>query len=386
MGKVVFFRCMKKKSSRQSPTERIRKLELLLEFGKKIVAEKNLDSLLELLAKEVKTILNAERCTIFLLDKKRKILWSKIAQGAQGIITIPWHKGIAGETVQTGKLLNIKDAYRDPRFNPGIDKRTGYKTRSILTAPMKNLHDEIVGAFQVLNKRSLKPFDREDEKILTILSSQAAVAIENAQLYEQVQQAAQDTIFRLAATAEYKDKDTASHLRRMSTYSMLIAEALGYSKDYCKMIQLASPMHDIGKVGIPDAILTKPGKLDEQEWIEMKRHPLYGAEILKHSENELIYISERIAFTHHEKYDGSGYPKGLKGEEIPIEGRIVALADVFDALTSKRFYKEQIPLEETLKIIREGSGKHFDPKVVQAFEKVLPQIVEVMNQHADESD
>lgn len=366
--------------------ERVRKLELLLEFGKRIVAERSLDSLLVLLAKEVKTILEADRCSIFVLDKKKKILWSKVAHGTPDIISIPWNKGIAGETVKTGKMLNIKDAYRDSRFNPEVDRKTGYVTQSILTAPMKNLHGEVLGAFQVLNKKSRKEFDTEDEEILTILSSQAGVALENAQLYEQVRQTTEDTIFRLAAAAEYKDRDTASHLVRMSRYSVLIAEALGYSKEYCVNIHLASPMHDIGKLGVPDAVLMKPGKLDEKEWAEMKKHPFYGGEILKNSDNELIRMSQRIALSHHEKYDGSGYPQGLKGEEIPMEGRIVALADVFDALTSKRVYKEKFSLEETLKIIRDGAGKHFDPKVVQAFERVLPRITEIMNQYADKPE
>lgn len=365
--------------TRKSSRESVHKLKLLLEFGKRIVAERNLDSLLTLLAKEAKVILNAERCTIFFLDKKKKLLWSRIAQGTHEIITFPLEKGIAGESVRRGKLLNVKNAYRDPRHNAQIAQEIGYKVRSILTAPMKNLHNEILGAFQVLNKKSGKPFDKEDEKILIILSSQAAVAIENTNLYHQVRQATQDTIFRLAAAAEYKDKDTASHLIRMSRYSSLIAEELGYSKKYCENIRLASPMHDIGKLGVPDAILMKPGKLTEEEWEEMKKHPLYGAEILMDSQNELIQMSERIALSHHEKYDGSGYPKGLKGEEIPMEGRIVALADVFDALTSKRIYKEKFSLDETVKIIRAGSGQHFDPKVIQAFEKVLPKIIKVMN-------
>ena len=248
---------------------------------------------------------------------------------------------------------------------------------------MKNLRDEVLGVFQVLNKKSGNPFGKEDAELLGILANQAAAAVENVQLYEQVRDAAHDTIFRLAAAAEYKDKDTGRHIMRMSRYSALIARAMGFPEKFCENILLASPMHDIGKLGVPDAILGKPATLDREEWEEMRKHTLYGAEILKGSENELIRMSEKIALCHHEKYDGSGYPQGLKGEDIPIEGRITALADVFDALTSKRVYKEKYALEETLKIIREGKGRHFDPRVVEAFEGALPGLVEVMREHAD---
>jgi len=379
------------KSKRPAPSKmdyraRVHKLELLLDFGRRISTEKTLDSLLGLLANEVKTTLEADRCTIFILDRKKKILWSKVAHGTADIISVPWDKGIAGQAVLSGKLINIKDAYNDKRFNREVDKKTGYRTHSMLTSPMKNLHKKVVGVFQVLNKLNMKPFDKEDEDILTILASQAAVAVENTQLYEQVQHASIDTIFRLSAAAEYKDRDTAYHLFRMSRYTALIAKSMGFSKDYCEMMRLASPMHDIGKLGVPDAILLKPGKLDEKEWIEMRKHPLHGAEILKDSDNELLQLSETIALTHHEKFDGTGYPKGLKGGAIPIEGRIVALADVFDALTSKRVYKEKFSLEDTLKIIRDGSGKHFDPAVVKSFEKVLPGIKEIMERYSEQNE
>lgn len=364
-------------------TSKVRKLELLLEFSKRNVAEKSFDGLLILLADEAKSLLSADRCTIFILDKTKKILWSKVAHGSPSMITFPWDKGIAGEAARTGKVLNIKNAYKDSRFNPQVDKDVGYKTKSILTVPMKNLRDEVLGVFQVLNKKSGRTFEKEDAELLSILANQAAAAVENVQLYEQVRGAAHDTIFRLAAAAEYKDKDTGRHIIRMSRYSALLAQAMGFPETFCENINLASSMHDIGKVGVPDAILEKPASLDRDEWVEMRKHTIYGAEILKDSENELIRMSEKIALSHHEKFDGSGYPKGLKGDEIPIEGRITALADVFDAITSKRVYKEKFDLEETLRIIREGRGKHFDPLVVEAFEGSLPRMVEIMREHAD---
>ncbi len=362
---------------------KIKKLELLLEFSRKNVDEKSLDGLLALLAQEAKTILEADRCTIYILDKKNKVLWSKVAQGTLETIRFSLDKGIAGEAARKGRLINVKDAQKDPRFNAEIDQLTKYATRSLLTVPMKNLRNEVVGVFQVLNKIGRSPFNKEDETILTILASQGAVAVENVQLYEQVRDAAQDTILRLASAAEYKDQDTGRHLLRMSQYASLIAGEAGFAKEFCQNILLASPMHDIGKLGVPDAILGKAGSLNDQEWVEMKKHTFYGGEILKDAENELIRMSQRIAMSHHEKFDGSGYPAGLKGEEIPVEGRITALADVFDALTSKRAYKDKFSVEKALGIIREGNGRHFDPKIIEAFERALPKIIEIMHRLAE---
>jgi putative two-component system response regulator len=148
-------------------------------------------------------------------------------------------------------------------------------------------------------------------------------------------------------------------------------------------LALASPMHDIGKLGVPDSILKKPGKLDESEWKEMHRHPGYGGEILANSDNELLRMSERVARGHHEKWDGTGYPSKLKGEAIPLEARIVALADVFDALTSRRCYKAAFSLPDALKVIYEGAGQHFDPALVEAFKRVASNIVHVTNTFAD---
>jgi putative two-component system response regulator len=169
----------------------------------------------------------------------------------------------------------------------------------------------------------------------------------------------------------------------MSQYSALIAEQMGFPKDYCEKIRLASPMHDIGKLGVPDAVLQKPGNLSQEEWAEIKKHPIYGAEILKSPNNELMNIAHNIALTHHERYDGTGYPQGLKGEDIPIEGRIVAVADVFDALTSKRSYKDKFSLYQTLEMIRNEKGTHFDPNVVQAFEAALPKVIEILEQYPE---
>ncbi|UCV28547.1 response regulator [Ferribacterium limneticum] len=195
----------------------------------------------------------------------------------------------------------------------------------------------------------------------------------------------QQIIRRLGRAAEFKDNETGNHVLRMSHYARLIAEAHGLGQEASEIIFNTSPMHDIGKIGIPDSILLKPGKLDTEEWKVMYQHPIMGAEIIGKHDNELLETARIIALTHHEKWDGSGYPQGLKGEAIPLEGRIVAIADVFDALVSIRPYKAAIPLNEALQYLESQSGRHFDPSLMEAFRKALPEILRIKEIYADEN-
>jgi len=191
-------------------------------------------------------------------------------------------------------------------------------------------------------------------------------------------------IRRLGRAAEFKDNETGNHVIRMSHYARLTAHAAGLSSAQVEVLFHAAPMHDVGKIGIPDNILLKPGKLDEAEWEVMRQHPAMGAKIIGQHSDELLQAASLVALTHHEKWDGSGYPQGLSGEEIPIFGRIVAIADVFDALTSVRPYKKAWTVEAALQMIDEGSGKHFDPGLIQPFKSVLPEILKIKAQYAEE--
>lgn len=202
------------------------------------------------------------------------------------------------------------------------------------------------------------------------------------QAHEKVKAASLETIYRLSIASEYKDEDTGAHIKRMSNYSAIIARQMGLGETMVENILYAAPMHDLGKIGIPDRVLLKPGKLDSEEWEIMKEHAIIGARILEGSEAEFIKLGEVIAMCHHEKWDGSGYPYNLKGEEIPLAARIVALADVFDALTSKRAYKEPFTLEKSLEIITEGKGTHFDPDVVNAFLSSLDEILIIKKKYS----
>jgi len=194
-----------------------------------------------------------------------------------------------------------------------------------------------------------------------------------------------ETINRLMRAAEFRDNETGMHIIRMGYFSAEIGRAAGLSPAECDMLLMATPMHDIGKVSTPDRILLKPGALDRDEWEIMKRHTIAGYEILKDSESELLQKAAEIALSHHEKFDGTGYPYGLRGEEIPLSARICAVSDVFDALTSVRPYKPAWPVERAVKEIDTGSGRHFDPDLVASFHAALGAIVEVRKNYSDDA-
>ena len=192
-----------------------------------------------------------------------------------------------------------------------------------------------------------------------------------------------EVIQRLGCAAEYKDNETGLHVIRMSWYSKFLAQQIEANSAWVDLLYTTAPMHDIGKIAIPDSVLLKPGKLDADEWDIMKTHVDCGVDILGDHESELMTMAREIAQHHHEKFDGSGYPNGLSGKDIPLSARIVAIADVFDALTSERPYKKAWSLEKTILLLEEEAGKHFDPELVPAFIKCMPRIIEVMNKYKE---
>jgi two-component system response regulator RpfG len=199
----------------------------------------------------------------------------------------------------------------------------------------------------------------------------------------EVREREKETLLRLARAGEFRDAETGYHLIRMARYSRLIAEAIGLDRDECETIELAAPLHDIGKIGIPDQILLKPDKLDGGEWEVMRRHPVIGHEILKGSASKYVRMGALIALGHHEKYDGSGYPNGLVGDHIVLCARIVAVADVYDALTSVRPYKKAWPNDDALQFLRSQRRAHFDPRLVDAFLGVRSEVERVQQEWRD---
>lgn len=350
----------------------------LVKIGRSITAVTDIDVLLKVIAEETKIAIQADRCTVFMLDKEKNELWSKVALGMDSQeIRFPADRGLAGYVVKTGEPLNIPDAYNDPRFNPDIDKETGYRTKTILCMPIKNNNQEIIGAFQVLNKLS-GVFTKGDEDLLVAIGGSASIALENAQLFEQQKELYKEQkilfesfIDTLATSIDARDKITAGHSSRVKLYSMLLVDELGCDIKFKELVEKAAILHDIGKIGIRDSVLQKEGKLTDDEYKHIQEHVRITHDILEkiHTSDDFKMITE-IACSHHEKYDGSGYYRHLSGEDIPYGGRILAVADVFDAITSRRHYRDKMPIQNVIDILLSGKNKHFDGNLVDAFLRI----------------
>ena len=221
---------------------------------------------------------------------------------------------------------------------------------------------------------------------LALYDQQRELAAQVRQRTLEIEETRHEIIKRLGRAAEYKDNETGMHVIRMSHYSRFLAEQIGADPQWTELLFNAAPMHDIGKIGIPDHVLLKAGKLNPDEWLIMQKHVEFGADILGNHNSELLSLAREVALTHHEKWDGTGYPNGLKGEEIPLSGRIVAIADVFDALTSMRPYKTPWSEEAVVEFLQNEAGKHFDPALIPEFLACLPKIREIKTRFSDEQE
>jgi response regulator RpfG family c-di-GMP phosphodiesterase len=206
---------------------------------------------------------------------------------------------------------------------------------------------------------------------------------EIVELNQEIEDTQKEVVFTMGAIGETRSKETGLHVKRVAEYSYLLAKLYGLSDQQAELIKQASPMHDIGKVGIPDAILNKKGKLDKEEFEIMKTHAQIGYDMLKHSNRSILKTAATISYTHHEKYGGGGYPRGLEGEDIPIEGRVTAVADVFDALGHDRVYKKAWPIEDILDFFEQQKGVHFDPKLIALFNENLDEFLQIKKELED---
>lgn len=357
-------------------------LAALLKLGKSITAETDLDKILSILDDTARDILGADRCSIFIYDKSKDELWTKVAHGVDEI-RVSAKKGVVGSAIYSKEVQIVVDAYADFRFNRDVDRETGYVTKSILAVPLLNSKGEAIGVFQAINKKD-GVFSNIDAEILILIGNYASVSLENAILYNKLKNTQNKIINKIATAAEFKDKDTSRHTKRVGLYSYMLASKFGLEKDKCEIIKITAPMHDAGKIGIPDSIILKPAKLTDEEFSIMKRHCQIGFDLLYDEDDEVLQKAAIIAKEHHEKYNGLGYPLGLKGEEISIEGRIVSIADVFDALTSVRPYKKAWSLNDAREFLISNKAISFDPKLVDLFIENFDEVEHIYHKNQDE--
>lgn len=351
-----------------------------------IANEHRLDQMLVILADMGRDLVVADRCTVWLIDRRWDILWTKVAHGLDRI-SIPLGSGIAGKAAENDEVIIINDAYSDPRFDKTVDMQTGYRTRNMIAIPYHDPEGNVIGVFQAINKMTEEgKFTEEDVRRLMLAATYTGKELSTVLMQQEIEHTQKEIIFTMAEAGEMRSKETGYHVKRVAEYSYILAIGSGMNEKEAELLKMASPMHDIGKVAIPDAILLKPGKLNDEEWEVMRSHAVMGYNILRHSERKILKAAATVALTHHEKWNGKGYPYGLSGENIHIFGRITAIADVFDALGSDRVYKKAWEMERILNLLREESGEHFDPALVKVFFDNLDKFITVRDTYKDTPD
>jgi putative nucleotidyltransferase with HDIG domain len=372
-----------------SADDRLQRLSLLYEVGRQLASLVRLDELLSGIVVAAAEVMQARASSLMLVEPDGKHLTFEVAFGEKG----PQLKGIrlpiddtsiAGRVAGHGQPEIVNDVRENPFFSGAVDRTTEFVTRSILAVPVRG-RGGVIGVVEVLNKISGETFSDDDVSLLTALAGSAAVASENAGLYEEARRRAAElaemldelqrtysaTMHALSVALDTRDHSTQGHSQRVRHYTLALAQAMGIdNREQLEVIHYGALLHDVGKIGVPDAILHKPGKLTDSERLEMSKHPEIGYQMLK--DIEFLRKAMPIVRYHHERWDGQGYPHRIAGEAIPIEARLFAVADVLDALTSERPYKSALSYEQAAAVIVADRGTHFDPRVVDAFLAIPP--------------
>ncbi len=362
----------------QQSNQRVERLHSLVDFLGKIGANLDRNQILRLIIQNASELLGAEAGSLFMMDAETKHLVMEVSSNLNDEqstkVRVPLGKGIIGYVAQTGEPVIVNDARSDSRHFDGVDRAIQFTTRSLLAVPLRTrtinlgqrrgqMTEQVIGGLEAINKKG-GSFDELDLSLLETFANQAATILQIATLYADSLQLFEDMIRVLMEMLDARDPYTQGHSVRVSDLSVMIGAQLGLDSETLYHLRLGSLMHDIGKIGVPDAVLRKQGPLTEEEFLMMKTHPQTGERIL--SQVHLL-SDERYAVTqHHERFDGKGYPRGLAGDEISILGRIVAVADAFDAITSSRPYRKGMTIEQALERIGSGAGTQFDPRVVGA--------------------
>ncbi len=328
----------------------------------------DLNTLLEMLMTLANQLIDTEASSILLMDEEKGQLYFASATGIKKdeikTIYLAKGEGIAGWVAEHGQPLLIADVSKDKRFSKKADQALGFRTRSLLAVPLK-IEDKLIGVAEVVNKKTKREFTAEDTELLQTLTTTGALAIQKARLYQDLSELFISAVRAIADAIEAKDLYTRGHCERMRRFSLVIAEELNLSEKEKRNVELSALLHDVGKIGVPEVILLKDGKLTAEEFAEIKKHPVIGAEIL----GEIKQLKEVIPGVkyHHERYDGKGYPEGLSGENIPLIARIIAVTDAYDAMTSDRPYRKGLAKEIADKELVRLKGQQFDPQCVDAF-------------------
>jgi HD-GYP domain-containing protein (c-di-GMP phosphodiesterase class II) len=404
------------------------KLDALANLGIDLSRVQDLDIMMERILTEARRFANADAGSIYIREQdalhftytQNDTLQQRLADGEKLIYStfrMPINKeSIAGYVAATGKPLNLPDVYSiDPtspyHFSKVFDKKTNYTTRSVLTIPLKNHNDDIIGILQIINAededKNVVAFSENDEKMMLHFASNAAVALERAQMTRAI-------LLRMIRMAEMRDpKETGAHVNRVGGYAVELYEKWARRRHtdqkeidkHRDILRMAAMLHDVGKIAISDLILKKPGRFNQEEYKIMKQHTLMGAQLFSDRQSDFDEAAAQVALNHHERWDGAGYPghvdiqtgKALKGfeqqgghpmgkkaEEIPLYGRIVALADVYDALSSVRVYKEAWDESKVLDQIEKESGRQFDPELVNIFFSSLDFLRAIQHRYQDD--
>jgi putative nucleotidyltransferase with HDIG domain len=348
--------------------ERAKRLILLSKLGRILNSTLDHHEVRRRAIEAATQLMKAEVGSLLLIDEEKQQLYFEVALGDKEEtvkkFTLGMGEGIAGWVAKSGKPLIVNDPKKDSRFFRGVDERTEFRTRNIMCVPVK-VKERVIGVLEAINKKKGEKFDRGDLSLFVSLADQVAIALDNARLYQDLEEMFFQTAESLADAIEKRDPYTGGHTQRVTSYSLAIARHLQLKPWEKRCLKIAAVLHDIGKIGIEDHILRKPEPLNSEEYNTIKGHTRMGAEILEHI-RQLRDIVPGVKY-HHEQMNGSGYPEGLRGEETPFIAKIVAVADTYDAMTTDRPYRKALGKETAISELRKGSGIQFDREVIGAF-------------------
>ena len=348
--------------------DKFERLNLLLQLGRILNSTLDHHEVRRRAMEAATHLMKAEVGSLLLIDEEQHHLYFEVALGEKEetvkTITLNIGEGIAGWVARKGEPLIVNAPDKDPRFFKGVDCRTGYKTRNMICVPVK-AKGKVMGVLEAINKQGKTGFNQDDLSLFASLADLVAIALDNARLYQELEEMFFQTAESLSEAIEKRDPYTGGHTKRVTTYSLSIARHLLLKPEETKWLKLASVLHDIGKIGIEDQILRKKEPLSPEEFTIIKHHANIGAEIIQHV-RQLREIIPGVKY-HHEQIDGRGYPEGLIGDEMPMLAKIVAVADSYDAMTTDRSYRKAMGKEVAIEELRKCSGTQFDKDVVEAF-------------------